>query len=346
MGEFKSVIIGCGPRAEEHAVGFRQAAGVTCEACADLDRDRADAFAREHGLRPYYEAMELLEVEAPDIVAIVTKEGPRAKLTRICAEKRIRALIVEKPMARTLRQAREMLEICRANDTVLTVCHQMTFSREFELLKACVEAGELGDVRLLRALSYGQLMEQGPHMVDMLLWLREGRAVTRVMGQAEDSARANETVHPAPLFSLGYLVFDDGTRAVIEAGRSFPADPAVEGTWLQKRVQVTGTEGIAEAVVGGFFRKMTPAVPGWQTIETGRSSWEDATARFIEDLVRVLNEGGTHRSDARRSLTGFEVIQAIYQSVLDRDSISLPLPDDVTPLDDLLAKFGVEPEVH
>lgn len=346
MGDLKGAIIGCGSRAKGHAVGFSQAAGVTCTACADLDRERADGFAEEYGLTAYYEAMEMLEVEAPDIVAIVTKEGPRARLTRMCAEKRIPGLVVEKPMARTLQEAREMVEVCLANDTALTVCHQMTFSREFELLKACVDAGELGDVRLLRSLSYGQLMEQGPHMVDMILWLREGHAVTRVMGQAEDTERANETVHPAPVFSLGYFVFDDDVRAIVEAGRSFQADPTVEGTWLQKRVQVFGTEGVAEAMVGGFFRKMTAALPGWDMIETGIESWNAATGRFIEDLVRVLNEGGTHRNNALRSLAGFEAIQAIYRSVLVRDSVELPLPEDATPLDDLLAEFGVEPEVE
>jgi len=344
MGDMKGAIIGCGLRAKGHAVGFEEATGVECAACADLDRERADAFAAEFGLRPYYEAMEMLEVEAPDIVAIVTKEGPRAKLTRMCAEKRIPGLIVEKPMARTPAEARDMVEVCEANGTLLTVCHQMTFSREFELLKACIDSGEIGEVRMLRALSYGHLMEQGPHMVDMLLWLREGHEVTRAMGQAEDTAHASETAHPAPVFSLGYLVFDDDARAVIEAGRGFQADPAVDGTWLQKRVQVVGTEGIAEAMVGGFFRKMTPEHAGWVDIETGREAWNAATGLFIEDLVRVLQEGGTHRNNAERSLAGFEAIQAIYQSVLERDSVELPLPDDATPLDDLLAEFGVEPE--
>ncbi len=202
MCDLKAAIIGCGPRARGHAAGFEQASGVRCEACADIDRERADAFAAEHGLRAHYEPMEMLELEAPDIVAIVTREGPRAELTRICAEKRTTAIIAEKPMARTLDEAREMVEVCEANGTVLTVCHQMTFSREFELLRECIGAGEIGDVRFLRAVSYGQLMEQGPHLVDMVLWLREGHEVARVMGQAEDTARANETVHPAPVFSL------------------------------------------------------------------------------------------------------------------------------------------------
>ncbi len=97
--------------------------------------------------------------------------------------------------------------------------------------------------------------------------------------------------------------------------------------------------------MGGFFRKMTAERPGWVTVETGRESWNAATGRFIEELVRVLVDGGTHRNAAARSLQGFEVIQAIFKSVLDRDSVEPPLPAGATPLEDLLAEFGVDPEV-
>ncbi|MEA3400354.1 MAG: Gfo/Idh/MocA family oxidoreductase [Armatimonadota bacterium] len=346
MGDLKAAIIGCGHRAKGHAAGFADAEGVSCAACADIDRERADAFGEELGLRPYYEAMEMLEVESPDIVAIVTREGTRARLTRMCAEKRIPGVIAEKPMARTLDEARDMVRVCDENGTVLTVCQQMTFSREYELLKACIDAGEIGEVRFLRACSYGQLMEQGPHMVDMLLWLRQGHGVTRVMGQAAGTAGANETVHPAPLFSCGYLVFDDDVRCVLETGRSFQPYPEMDSTWMQKRVMVIGTEGAAEAVVGHYFRKMTPALPGWDLIETGVESWNSATARFIEELVEVLSQGGEHRNGAERSLAGFEVIQAIFQSVMERDAVEPPLPAGATPLEDLLDAFGVEPQVQ
>ena len=345
MSDLKGAVIGCGPRAKFHVQGMLDAAGMTCAAVADVDRERADAFAAEFGATAYYDAAEMLDAEKPDIVGVVTKEGPRAGLVAMCAERGVPAVNAEKPMARTLDEAREMVRVCEQAGTVLTVCMQMTFCREYEMLKQCVDAGEIGEVRMLRAVSYGQLFEQGTHTVDMVLWLREGHDVVRVMGQAEDTVRANETAHPAPMFSLGYMVFDDDVRAVVEAGRSFPSDPEVGGTWLQKRVTAIGTEGMAEAVVGNFFRKMTPAAAGWQRVDTGQESWDRATPLFYEELVRVVNEGGTHRNDARRALMGFECLQGMFKSVMDRDSVKLPLPDGVTPLEDLLAEFGVEPNV-
>jgi len=345
MSELKGAVIGCGPRARYHVQGMLDAAGMTCAAVADLDRERADAFAAEFGAKAYYDAAEMLDAEAPDIVGIVTKEGPRARLVGLCAERGVPAVNAEKPMARTLDEAREMARVCEEAGTILTVCMQMTFCREYEMVKECLAAGEIGEVRLLRNCSYGQLFEQGTHGVDMLLWLREGHDVVRVMGQAEDTDRANETAHPAPMFSLGYLVFDDDIRAVIEAGRSFPSDPEVGGTWLQKRVTAIGTEGMAEAVVGNFFRKMTPEAAGWQRVDTGMESWNNATPLFYEELVRAVNEGSEHRNNARRSLMGFECIHGMFKSVMDRDSVELPLPEAVTPLEDLLAEFGVEPKV-
>ncbi len=80
-------------------------------------------------------------------------------------------------------------------------------------------------------------------------------------------------------------------------------------------------------------------------VETGIESWDNATPLFYEDLVRVVNEGGTHRNNAARSLMGFECLHGMFKSVMDRDSVELPLPDGITPLEDLLTEFGVEPNV-
>ncbi|MFO8079928.1 MAG: Gfo/Idh/MocA family oxidoreductase [Armatimonadota bacterium] len=138
MSDLKAVMIGCGRRAAEFAAGFEEARGVSCAACADVDREQADTLAAEFELTAYYEAMEMMEVEAPDIIAIITAFDTRAKFTRMCAEKRIPAIIVETPVVRTLAEARELVQLCRTNGTRLMLTGRTPSLRE--LLNSCAEA--------------------------------------------------------------------------------------------------------------------------------------------------------------------------------------------------------------
>jgi hypothetical protein len=69
-----------------------------------------------------------------------------------------------------------------------------------------------------------------------------------------------------------------------------------------------------------------------------KKGWNFATIRFIEDLARVLREGGQHRNDADTSVHSFEVIQALARSAHRGGIVKLPLPRDGSdPLADLLA---------
>jgi hypothetical protein len=140
VSDLKAVMIGCGRRAAEYAAGIKNVPGVSCAACADVDRERADALAADYHLTAYYEAMEMMEIEAPDIIAIFTPFGSRAKLTRMCAEKRIPAIIVQTPVVRTLTQARDLIELCRVNRTLLMLSGQTPSQTECEPISSCVHA--------------------------------------------------------------------------------------------------------------------------------------------------------------------------------------------------------------
>jgi len=336
MADFKAAVIGCGGRARCHADAYVEVEGTNLTAVADLDRERADAFAEKYGAKAYYDAEEMLAKEKPDIVSIATREHPRCKLTELCAESGVKGIIAEKPMARTLDEAYRMVEVCEANDCVLTVCQQMRFCPEFIAAREAMQQGTLGRPYFMRAVCYGALMEQGPHMIDMILYVIGDRKVEYAMAQVDQIEKSDEMVHPCPVWTVGYLKLSDDTRVVIESGRTFPKIPEIDSLWLQKRLEILGTEGVLDAVVGHYCKIMTTAKQGWQVTESSTEDWNRATPLFVEELVNVLRNGGEHRNNGRESLRGFEVITALYQSVLSRSAVQLPVPRDITPLEEIL----------
>lgn len=345
MDKYRGVIIGCGGRALEHANAYRACKQMELAAVADMVEEYAIKFSEKFGVRYYLNAEEMVEREDPDIVSIVTREKPRCKLTLMAAKHGARAIVAEKPMASNVSEARSMVKACEESGTVLTVSHQMRFCDEFIVARDALRAGKIGRPFFMRAVSYGHLMEQGPHMIDMLFWLNGDSDVDWVMGQVADVKEGIKTGHVAPAFVVGYLAFKNGVRATLECGRLFPrsvsmvplADSMWE-TWLQKRVQILGLDGIIEAIVSHHCRILNTSQQGWQTLVSGggREGWNITTLRYYEELARVLAEGGEHRNNARVALKGFEVIHAIYQSVLTKERVNPPIPEDSDPLAELM----------
>lgn len=334
----RGVIIGCGGRSWGHADAFQKTEGMDLVAVADTDEERAQQYHEKLGVPYYLDAEEMLGKEKPEIVCICTGDEARYALTMLAMKYEPRALVLEKPIARSVAQAREMVAAAKEKGVILTVSHQMRYATEFEAAHQALQEGRIGQPYFIRASSYGHLMEQGPHMVDMVLWLAGDPSVEWVMGSIADIEKGRETVHIAPAFVVGYIAFGNGIRAVLECGRNFQSAIGLEEeTWIQKRVQVVGTEGILDTVVAHYCRLLSGGQTGWEELYSGREGWDQATIRYYQDLGRVLREGSEHRNNADASLKGFEIIQAIYQSALNRDRVTPPLSDDADPLAEIMA---------
>ena len=338
----RAALIGAGGRARDHAEGMAAVDGIDFVAVADLDRDRANKLATNFGVKAYEDGIAMVEAEQPDVVCVCTREKPRAQLTIACADRGVKGIVAEKPMAADVNEAREMVRVCEERGTVLVVSHQMRFCDEFLAARDALRAGEIGRPYFARACSFGHLMEQGPHMVDMLLFLLDDPEVEWVMGAVGDVEAGRSTVHPAPAFVVGYIAFANGVRAELECGRSFP--PAIDfgpefqkQTWLQKRTQVLGTEGVLDAVVRRSCRILKAGHP-WQTLAEGPQGWDNATIELYRELAHVLAHSGEHRNNARASLRGFEIIHGIYQSALQHDRVQLPLASGENPLAQIMGE--------
>ncbi len=339
----RALLIGLGGRSRGHAQALLTAEGIEFAAGCDVDDERRARYEKDFGVRTYGDAAEALQKESPDIAIICTREKPRYALASLAVKHGVRAVVVEKPMAANIREARALVEECKEKGTVLTAMHQMRFSDEFVAAKEAIASGAIGEPYFVRAVSYGHLMEQGPHMVDMVLYLLGEAKADWVMGQVADAEEGLSTVHPAPAFVNGYIAFENGVRASVECGRRFPSAVGVFGegepapTWLQKRVQVIGTEGICDAMVAHYCRVMNTS-GGWQTLTSGPEGWNASTIRHYEEVAKVLREGGEHRNGAEPSLHGFEIIHGIYTSAVVGDQVQVPVVGgDAEPIQTLLA---------
>jgi predicted dehydrogenase len=150
-------IAGAGFMGTTHAEGWATTEASIGGFLADRS-GAAPGLAERYGAQVYpsFEAM-LADV---DVVDLCTPTHTHAELV-LAAAQAGRHVVCEKPLARTLEQARQVIAACRQAGVKLLVAHVVRFSPEYALAKAQVERGEIGRPAVLR-LSRGSYQPKKP----------------------------------------------------------------------------------------------------------------------------------------------------------------------------------------
>jgi predicted dehydrogenase len=150
-------IVGAGAIARVHATQWLKLP-VTLVGCYDRHPDRAQAFCAEFGGRTFATLEQLLA--NVDLVTICTHTDVHREAVLAAAKARV-AMICEKPLARHLRDAEEMIAACEATNTPLYVGHVVRFFPNFARAKATVDSGAIGTPGVIRTTRAGSFPRPG-----------------------------------------------------------------------------------------------------------------------------------------------------------------------------------------
>ncbi len=341
-GLLAAAVLGCGPRGLEHAEALLKLDGVELAGVADIDEERRQTVSSRVGVPGYAGFGELLEGAMPELLVIAVPPAGRVSLVEEAVGSSVRGIVVEKPFALRLSEAERMAEVCEAGGVLLAVCHQLRFCPEFVELRGAVEAGELGEVRLIQASAFGNLLDQGPHLIDAARWMVGDRRVLSVMSQRGDAAVAGlpeerrppaGAAHPAPPWMTHHLTFEGGARAVVETGALYQRGTSFDDEWLQKRLTVVGTEGFGEAQSAAGGRIVSAS--GSRRLEGSVDSYLAATGALHAELRDALLDVASHRTAACVAMGSLEAVIACAQSAVDGDAAQLPLDRGRDPVAEL-----------
>jgi predicted dehydrogenase len=144
-------VVGLGRAGVAHCVMLAGIPGCELAAVAD-PRRAARAGLRGMGFAaPAFPRVErLLEKIRPDAVFVCTAQQERARVAQAALEAGIPVLI-ERPMARTLAEAEELMRRATARGVALAVAHPLVFEPLFARVHDLVREGALGSVRQARS---------------------------------------------------------------------------------------------------------------------------------------------------------------------------------------------------
>jgi predicted dehydrogenase len=186
----KTVIVGAGVISHSHARAVH-ALGIDIAGVLDSDPTRAQELAGQYGSRAIQTLDEVLD--EVDMVHILTPPFQRVEYVRQAAAAG-KHIFIEKPLAVSVADAREIVALAVANKVKLMTGFNMRFRSGYRMLKDAVRDGRLGEVisvfshrlgtgggtklntnwRTNPDLACGMSIESLSHDIDMLLQLVDG----------------------------------------------------------------------------------------------------------------------------------------------------------------------------
>lgn len=332
MAGLKTVQIGCGGRAKTHAQAIRQTEALSLAAFCDLEIEKANSFKARFGNEDtgtYADFRAMLERETPEVVAFVAPPSVRSAVILPILAFKPKALVIEKPMAITLGEARDLVVAAEAAGTQLVVSHQCRYAEEMRGLCALVESGRLGRVEKVVAHCRLNLMEQGTHLLDLVSMVLGGQRPRWVLGRFDGVKGlypSRGDTHPGCDHGLLQIEYDNGAQAFVAMGNRAPmVSEWPDRECLQFQLNVLGSEGFAKATLASGLKAYFAdgEIVNHSTPKFDNEAY--MTRALYEEVVEVLaGRVQKHQAAATGALEVQQLLEAAYESDLQERAIFLP----------------------
>jgi len=144
MKQFRACVIGMGYIGGVHIEALRRLGNVTVTALATTTNPAEKATA--HNVpRGYYDYREMIDAEMPDVVHICTPNDTHCEMALYAMERGI-AVMLEKPMTRTLSEARQLAGYASTHQIPNAVNFNCRWYPQVLQAKSMVKSGELGEI--------------------------------------------------------------------------------------------------------------------------------------------------------------------------------------------------------
>jgi UDP-N-acetyl-2-amino-2-deoxyglucuronate dehydrogenase len=323
-------VIGCGTIADFHLSAVQQLENAKLIAISD----RKEAKAKEIGERENCfwttDYKQILNHPDVDIVCLTTGSGSHARigLDVLHADKH---LLVEKPLAMTVEEAEQMIQLADMKGLLLSVVSQRRFEPQHQTVKQLIDQGALGKLLYFeiscpyyRTQAYydsaswrgtitedgGALMNQGIHSIDLLLWF--AGPVESVCGKVATQVHNME----AEDIGISIVKFRSGALGNIMASTNIQPGflPSLHIYGEKGTIKIEGT-AITHWTVSDFSKP-----ENLEDVSVGgggsdpRSISNEYHKLQLTDFIEALSEGRTPQITGMDGKRSIQLIHAIYEA--------------------------------
>ena len=315
-------VIGCGYWGPKLARNLHDLPGARLEWVCDLAESRLEPvkqmYPEVHATRDYHELL-ASDVDAV-VVATPVSTHHRLALEALRAGKHV---LVEKPLAGSVREAEEIVEESERRGRVVMVGHTFVYNPAVEAVQQIIASGELGEIYYINGTrvnlglfqpDINVLWDLGPHDVSILRFLLQSEPVA-VSARGGVYVQRSKGIHDVVYMTLQ---FPDGVLADVRV------------SWLDpckiRRYTVVGSEKMLVyddiAADKVLIYDSGIEVPPYSVTEeefhlSYRSGdgvpypihWEEPLRAECRQLIECIEQGREPRSGARAGLNVVKVLE-------------------------------------
>jgi predicted dehydrogenase len=260
-------------------------------------------------------------------------------------------VIIEKPLAMTLEEADEMIEVCKSKNRKLMYAEELCFAPKYERVRKLVNEGAVGKIYQMRQCEKhsgphsnwfydinqsggGALMDMGCHGIAWFRWMLGGQPKVRNVYAHMQNGLIHGQRTRAEENSVCTVEFEDGAIGI------------AENSWakhggMDDRVEVYGTDGViyADLFMGnsaltysekgyGYAMEKAGSTKGW-TFTIFEEAFNQGYPQELRHFVECVREDKQPVVTAEDGRAVLEIMYAAYQSARTGEKVPLPFAPKV-----------------
>ena len=210
-------VVGCGYWGPNLIRNFNQLSNCNVVACCDLADDK---LSRIKSLYPSTKVTnnfdEILVNPDVDAIAIATPVYTHRDLAKKAFEHQ-KHVMIEKPLASSVDQCVELIELAKKNNKVLMVGHTFEYTSAVNKAKEIIQSGELGEIYYIRSVranlglfqpDINVIWDLAPHDLSIILYLLDEFPIgVNGQGQAHFNPEIEDVANMTLSFPKGTIAF-------------------------------------------------------------------------------------------------------------------------------------------
>ncbi|WP_059103002.1 Gfo/Idh/MocA family protein [Shouchella shacheensis] len=292
----------------------------------DEDEIRGRRFANAYEAA-FYEDLSQFFSSGIDSV-VICSENTKHKEHVLAAAMAKKAILCEKPLATSTKDAEEMIMACHQENVPLHVAHPVRFSPIITKTKKLLDEDTIGRVVAVNATNQGQMpggwfvnkslsgggaaTDRIVHIMDLLYWML-GTEMKSVYAELDTRFHAIEVED----CGLVLAELTNGTFVTIDPSWS---RPTTFPKWGDVRMKLIGTKGNLEVDILAQHFTYYAGV----SERTEQLNWsEDMNQRLIDDFIARIQYRQPPFISGEDGKKTVEVIQAVYRSAASNQTVQM-----------------------
>jgi predicted dehydrogenase len=297
--------------------------------CCDIKKDRADAVAKQYGVKAYYDYKEMLDGEKLDAVHVLLPHYLHVPASLYAIEKGVKVLS-EKPMSTDYESALKAVERAEELGVLYGVILQCRYNNSAKLVKNAMEQGKLGKIISARSVltwdrsdeyysgsdwkgtwdkeGGGVVIDQAIHSIDLVNWVVNSEVESVSCSMANRGHKAVAVEDSAE----GLITYKNGTKYGFYCMNNYGCDEPIEIKLYCEKAKVVFDYDDAyiyynDGSVEEAHQDKVTAVDG------GKDYWGFQHVRQIEQFYKACL--GLEKLDisAREALKTHKLVCEIYE---------------------------------